>query len=186
LQDYIKYLYKPVKDLLLSKKLQKNRGKNSGKRRPERVQSINPEESRFKGFEMRIARSFKRGKGLFFIFFLSFNFALISADQKSEFKKDREARDIETKVDEYIKPYIDAGGFSGAILMAKAGKVLLSKGYGMANYELGVLNTSKTKFQIASISKTFTAAAILILEERGKLKLTDTLSSFQHGGQEYP
>lgn len=127
---------------------------------------------------MRIAGSFKRGKGLFFIFFLSFNFALISADQESEFKKDREARDTETKVDEYIKPYIDAGGFSGAILMAKAGKVLLSKGYGMANYELGVLNTSKTKFQVASISKTFTAAAILILEERGKLKLTDTLSSF--------
>jgi len=114
---------------------------------------------------MRIAGSFKRGKGLFFIFFLSFNFALISADQKSEFKKDREARDTETKVDEYVKPYIDAGGFSGAVLMAKAGKVLLSKGYGMANYELGVLNTSKTKFQVASISKTFTAAAILILED---------------------
>ncbi len=126
---------------------------------------------------MKDASCFNKEKWLFLLFFLSFNFALISTGQEQEFP-DKEAKAIESKVDEYVKPDIDAGGFSGAILMAKAGKVLLSKGYGMANYELGILNTPKTKFQIASISKTFTAAAIMILEERGKLRLTDTLSSF--------
>ena len=85
---------------------------------------------------------------------------------------------LEMKVDEYLKPYIDAGGFSGAILIARDGKILLSRGYGMANYELEVQNTSQTRFHIASISKTFTAAAILMLEEQGKLSTRDSLVKF--------
>jgi CubicO group peptidase (beta-lactamase class C family) len=124
-----------------------------------------------------MAEDFRIRKYISLIFCFLLTFTLISTSQESR-PKDKEAKAIEAKVDEYVKPYIDAGGFSGAILMAQAGKVLLSKGYGMANYELGVANTPKTRFQIASISKTFTAAAIVILVERGKLKLTDSLSSF--------
>ena len=75
---------------------------------------------------------------------------------------------LETKVAAYIKPYQDLGGFSGSILMAKGGEILVNKGYGMANYELQVPNTPQSKFQIASVSKGFTAAAILILEEKGR------------------
>lgn len=86
--------------------------------------------------------------------------------------------DIEAKVDAYVKPYIDAGGFSGSILMAKGGKVLLKKGYGMANYELDVPNTPQIKFHIASVSKSFTAAAIMIQQERGQLSTNDTLTKF--------
>jgi CubicO group peptidase (beta-lactamase class C family) len=85
---------------------------------------------------------------------------------------------IEVRVDEYLQPYIEAGGFSGAVLIAKGGKIVLSKGYGMANYELDVPNTAQTKFHIASISKTFTAASILILEEKGKLSVRDPLAKF--------
>jgi CubicO group peptidase (beta-lactamase class C family) len=70
------------------------------------------------------------------------------------------------------------GGFNGTILIAKGGKVLLSKGYGMANYEVGVPNTSQTKFHIGSVSKTFTAAAIMLLEERGLLNINDPLTKF--------
>src|SRR5216684_8042502 len=70
-------------------------------------------------------------------------------------------RSLEAKVDAYLKPYLDLGGFSGSILIAKGGKVLLIKGYGMANYELSVPNTPQTKFHLASVSKTFTAAAIM-------------------------
>jgi CubicO group peptidase (beta-lactamase class C family) len=86
--------------------------------------------------------------------------------------------DIENEVDAYVKPYIDAGGFSGAILMAKDGRIMLKKGYGMANYELDVPNTPQTKFHIASVSKTFTAAAIMILVQRGKLSTDDSLAKF--------
>lgn len=85
---------------------------------------------------------------------------------------------IEAKVDAYIKPYVDINSFSGAVLIARKGNVLLSKGYGMANVELDVRNTPQTRFHIASISKTFTAAAIMLLEERGLLRLTDPLTKY--------
>jgi len=86
--------------------------------------------------------------------------------------------DLEAKVDAYVRPYLEIKGFSGAILIASKGRVLLRKGYGMANYELDAPNTPQTKFHLASISKSFTAAAILILEERGLLSVSDPLSKY--------
>jgi len=86
--------------------------------------------------------------------------------------------DLEAKVDAYVRPYLEIKGFSGAILIARKGRVLLRKGYGMANYELDAPNTPETKFHLASISKSFTAAAILILEERGLLNVSDPLSKY--------
>ena len=85
---------------------------------------------------------------------------------------------LETQVNAYVKPYLDVGGFDGSVLIAKKGKVLLSKGYGMANYELGVPNSPQSKFHIASVSKTFTAAAVMLLKERGLLKVGDSLTKF--------
>ena len=85
---------------------------------------------------------------------------------------------IAEQVDTYLKPYLDAASFSGAVLLARGGKILLSKGYGMANYELNIPNTPQTKFHIASLSKTFTAAAILLLQERGLLSVHDPIARF--------
>lgn len=82
------------------------------------------------------------------------------------------------KVDAYLQPFIDVNAFSGAVLMARAGQVLLAKGYGLANREFNVPATSRTKFQIASLSKSFTAAAVLLLQERGQLNVGDSLSRF--------
>jgi CubicO group peptidase (beta-lactamase class C family) len=82
------------------------------------------------------------------------------------------------QVDAYVKTYLDIGGFNGSLLIAKGGKVLLSKGYGSANYELNVPNAPQTKFHIASVSKTFTAAAIMMLQERGLLNVSDPLTKF--------
>jgi CubicO group peptidase (beta-lactamase class C family) len=87
-------------------------------------------------------------------------------------------RTIESQVDAYLKPYLDLNGFSGSILIAKGGRVLLRQGYGLANYELNVPCTPQTKFHLGSVSKTFTAAAIMILQERGKLNVQDPLSKF--------
>jgi CubicO group peptidase (beta-lactamase class C family) len=64
------------------------------------------------------------------------------------------------------------------ILAHCGGKVQLVKGYGMADYELGVPNSPSSRLHIASVTKAFTAAAILLLAERGKLILDDPVSRF--------
>jgi CubicO group peptidase (beta-lactamase class C family) len=67
-------------------------------------------------------------------------------------------------------------GFSGAVLLAKDGNVLLSRGYGLADREAGTPVTPETVFDIGSITKQFTAAAILKLEMEGKLTVNDPIS----------
>jgi len=69
-------------------------------------------------------------------------------------------------------------GFSGAVLVAKGGKILLHKGYGLANKERQIPVKSDTVFAIGSIAKMFTAAAIYKLEQQGKLSVNDTLPKF--------
>jgi CubicO group peptidase (beta-lactamase class C family) len=63
----------------------------------------------------------------------------------------------------------------GSILVAQNGHVLLDKGYGAANLEWQIPNSSTTKFRLGSLTKQFTAAAILLLEERGQLNITDPI-----------
>ena len=82
------------------------------------------------------------------------------------------------KFEDHIQAYVRNGDFSGSVLVAKSGRILFQKSYGMANYEWNVPNSEKTKFHIASVTKTFTAAAIVMLEQQGKLKLSDSLSKY--------
>jgi CubicO group peptidase (beta-lactamase class C family) len=70
------------------------------------------------------------------------------------------------KIDSLFTAYGKQNKFTGSILIAKKGKVLLSKGYGMADQSHDIPNTSTTKFKLASVSKQFTAMAILILENK--------------------
>ncbi len=85
---------------------------------------------------------------------------------------------IEQKADELVETYARQKRFSGAVLVAKGDKVLLKKAYGLANVELDVPNQPDTKFQIASLTKQFTALAIMQLEERGLLSLNDPISKY--------
>lgn len=62
-------------------------------------------------------------------------------------------------------------GFSGAVLVARDGQVLLDAGQGFANREWRVPNDGDTKFRLGSLTKQFTAVAILLLQERGRLDL---------------
>lgn len=78
----------------------------------------------------------------------------------------------------YARPYVESNNFTGVILVERGGRVLFEKGYGMANYELNVPNTPKARFHIASASKTFTSAAILLLEERGQLSSSDPVAKY--------
>lgn len=74
----------------------------------------------------------------------------------------------------------EAEGFSGVVLVAKDDRIVLHEGYGLADKERGIRNTPETRFEVASLTKTFTAAAILHLESRGLLRTSDLLS--QHLG----
>ena len=82
------------------------------------------------------------------------------------------------KYDEDVSAYVRNGDFRGSVLVAKGGNIIFQKSYGLANAEWSVPNTDKTRFHIASVTKTFTAAGIVMLERQGKLKLSDTLSKY--------
>ena len=77
-----------------------------------------------------------------------------------------------------IESYVKDKQFMGSILVAEQGQIILDKGYGYANLEWRIPNTPDTKFRIASLTKQFTAAAILLLEEQGKLKTTDFINKY--------
>jgi CubicO group peptidase (beta-lactamase class C family) len=85
---------------------------------------------------------------------------------------------VSNKFDNYVQAYVRNGDFSGSILIGKSGRILFQRSYGLANAEWAVPNTEKTKFHIASVTKTFTAAAIVVLEQHGKLKLSDPLNKY--------
>lgn len=87
-------------------------------------------------------------------------------------------QELTTRVDEYVNALVKQNRFSGAILLARDGKVLLSKGYGMANLENEIPNTPQTKFRLGSLTKQFTASAILLLQERGKLSVQDGVCKY--------
>lgn len=83
---------------------------------------------------------------------------------------------VSRNVDAYMTALAGAGRFSGAVLVARGDTVLLSKGYGMANEEFAVPNTPQTVFPIGSNTKQLTAAAIMKLQEQGRLNVTDPVS----------
>jgi CubicO group peptidase (beta-lactamase class C family) len=68
--------------------------------------------------------------------------------------------------------------FSGVVLVAKGDKVLLDKGYGFANLEWNIPNAPSTKFRLGSVTKQFTAAGVLLLQDRGKLKVSEPVSKY--------
>ena len=87
-------------------------------------------------------------------------------------------QDITPKVNEYMDSLVKAGWFNGSILIARDGKVVVNQGYGMANFELDVPNTPLTKFRLGSITKPFTAMAIMLLQERDELNVQDSICKY--------
>ena len=85
-------------------------------------------------------------------------------------------------ISEQLSAYMDAAAkeekFNGSVLVAKDGTIIFSKGYGVANAEHDIPNTPDTKFRLGSITKQFTATAILILQDQQKLKVTDLISQY--------
>lgn len=82
------------------------------------------------------------------------------------------------KIDALVRQYVANRQFNGSILVADKGKVILKKGYGLANMEWNIPNTVSTKFRLGSITKQFTAMLIMQLVEQGKLKLDGKIADY--------
>ena len=89
----------------------------------------------------------------------------------------------------YLQTLVDNETFSGNVLIARGDEILLSQGYGEAVIEHGISNTPDTRFRIGSITKQFTAMAVMQLVEAGKIdlagKIVDYLPDYpkKHGKQ---
>ena len=88
------------------------------------------------------------------------------------------SQDLGEWTDSYVKSLAPAKHFRGIIVAERNGHVLVEKSYGNAVEEWQVPNSEETKFEIASLSKQFTAAAILQLADAGKLNVEDPVSKY--------
>ena len=85
---------------------------------------------------------------------------------------------IGAALDKRLQDLTKAQQFSGSFLVSKNGKVLLSKGYGLADREKKTPITAQTKFRIGTTTKQFTAMAIILLQEQGKLNVQDKICTY--------
>ena len=117
--------------------------------------------------------TFKMLVGVFMIWTLT----VFTFGQISEVQCHRHGR-VRKQLDAYLNGLVKEGKFSGSALVAKDGKIILKKGYGMANYEEEKPNRPVTVFSIASMSKAFTAVSILMLQDQGLLNIHDTIDQY--------
>lgn len=87
-------------------------------------------------------------------------------------------KDYSAVLEKYMQAQVSVNEFSGCVLIMKDGQPPIKKAYGLADRRSNTANTIDTKFRIGSVTKQFTAAAILILEEQGKLSVNDKLSKY--------
>jgi CubicO group peptidase (beta-lactamase class C family) len=85
---------------------------------------------------------------------------------------------IEGSIDSLMQGYSFYGRFSGTILIAKDDRILYQNSFGYANKEDGIENSNSSVYGIGSVTKQFTATAVLKLAQEGKLELTDKLSDY--------
>lgn len=105
---------------------------------------------------------------------LSFLFAVVGAQgREAEGAPPEERAAFAREADALVAAHAEGGVFSGAVIVARDGIPVFRRAYGLANREWAVPNTPDTVFRIGSITKQFTAAAILKLCEAGSLTLDD-------------
>lgn len=81
------------------------------------------------------------------------------------------------EIDDYVAAQLKRQNVPGlSLAVVKNGKVIKAKGYGLANLEWNVPASPETAYQLASVSKQFTATAVMLLVERGKLQLSESIT----------
>lgn len=88
------------------------------------------------------------------------------------------SQDLSAKIDELLTAYNNQYKFNGTALVALKGKILLEKGYGWKNKKDSTTADANTIYQIGSVTKQFTAAIVMKLQEQGKLSVHDKLSKY--------
>ena len=107
-------------------------------------------------------------KKLFPVFLL----ILFSCNQK------KETNPLAKQLDEFLAGQQKYYRFNGNVLVAEKGEIILQKSYGYANFDNQRMLNDSSVFELASVSKQFTATGILLLKDKGKLSLTDSLRKF--------
>ncbi|MEM1321831.1 MAG: serine hydrolase [Bacteroidota bacterium] len=89
-----------------------------------------------------------------------------------------QAQDLQSKIEEYMNAQLANNAFSGVILIAKGNEVLYQQGYGHALAKYNIKNNVDTRFRLGSITKQFTAMAIMQYVEQGKIDLQDKITNY--------
>lgn len=88
--------------------------------------------------------------------------------------------DVGAALDAYLTEQVSPD-FSGVVLAARDGEIVLRKGYGYADREAGTPNTPETIFQIGSVTKPLTAVAVMTLVDQGLLDPSDSIAEYLDG-----
>jgi len=112
---------------------------------------------------------------LIMLYLITLNSSIHSARNNSDLT--HENSELATRVDNYLKS-ASSLGFSGSIIISEGSEILLQKGYGLANRENRTDYSTNTIQSCGSITKQFTAAAILFLESKNSLSVNDKLSKY--------
>ena len=84
-------------------------------------------------------------------------------------------KNTQSKIIDYINEHSKDYEFSGTVLVAEGSNIVLDKAFGMVDYDNNIANTTQTAFEIASITKQFTATAILMLQENKLLNIHERI-----------
>ncbi|MEI4803173.1 serine hydrolase domain-containing protein [Bacillus sp. FJAT-51639] len=98
---------------------------------------------------------------------------------KEKEKEEEKEKEIDyTAVTQKLDQYLKDKQFNGSVLVSDKGRTILDKGYGYADVQKQIENTSQTKYRIGSITKTTIAVSILQLQEQGKLNIQDNVHTY--------
>jgi len=86
-------------------------------------------------------------------------------------------KELFNRINTYLESSV-TNGFSGVVLVSKKGEIILSKGYGWADRKNKIPNSPSTVFNIGSVTKQFTASAVLKLVEQGRIETSDKIGSY--------
>ncbi|WP_214484825.1 serine hydrolase domain-containing protein [Bacillus sp. SM2101] len=109
----------------------------------------------------------------------------ITLDEVQDVSQDSDNLDLYSELDNTVSRYEKYYNFSGAVYVGIEGEEIYSKTFGKADYDKDIPNTLDTKFIMASVTKQFTAAAILLLEERGLLEINHQVTDYLPGATQW-
>jgi CubicO group peptidase (beta-lactamase class C family) len=111
------------------------------------------------------------GVAILLIFCVIANHSIAGAQRVSE-------ASLRERLEQIANSYTADNTFMGSVLVARDNEILFNKGYGKANLEQNIPNDPDTKFRIGSLTKQFTAALVLLLQQDGKLRIEDPVRKY--------